>query len=134
MFKLNTLIKKINKKIEREKLNEKLNKSKLNNPTMLNWLWEFSKKIVIGIFVIYVITYLFSWILIFTSGIYNWNISYLDTLLTETNSTFKVIIGSYLIKSMFENVMKISKNNQTTEENVEINEEFDVEIIEDEEC
>ena len=72
---MNKLSKKITEEIKCEELKEQLNKSKLNNPTMLNWLWEFSKKIVVGLFVIYVLTYLFSWSLILLSGMYGWNIT-----------------------------------------------------------
>ena len=117
---MNRLSKKITEEIKCEELKEQLNKSKLNNPTMLNWLWEFSKKIVVGLFVIYVLTYLFSWILILLSGIYGWNVTFLDTLISETNSTFKIVIGGYLIKSMAENVIKIKNTSSTTSSNDEV--------------
>ena len=117
---MNKLSKKITEEIKCEELKEQLNKSKLNNPTMLNWLWEFSKKIVVGLFVIYVLTYLFSWILILISGIYSWNVTFLDTLISETNSTFKVVIGGYLIKSMAENVIKIKNTTSTTSSDDEV--------------
>lgn len=120
---MNKLSKKITEEIKCEELKEQLNKSKLNNPTMLNWLWEFSKKIVVGLFVIYVLTYLFSWTLILLSGMYGWNITFLDTLISETNSTFKVVIGGYLIKSMAENVIKIKNTTSTTSSNDEVVEE-----------
>ena len=120
---INKLSKKITKEIKCEELKEQLNKSKLNNPTMLNWLWEFSKKIVVGLFVIYVLTYLFSWILILLSGIYSWNVTFLDTLISETNSTFKIVIGGYLIKSMAENVIKIKNTTSTTSSDDEVVEE-----------
>ena len=117
---INKLSKKITREIKCEELKEQLNKSKLNNPTMLNWLWEFSKKIVVGLFVIYVLTYLFSWTLILLSGMYSWNITFLDTLISETNSTFKIVIGGYLIKSMAENVIKIKNTTSTTSSNDEV--------------
>lgn len=117
---INKLSKKITKEIKCEELKEQLNKSKLNNPTMLNWLWEFSKKIVVGLFVIYILTYIFSWILILLSGIYGWNVTFLDTLISETNSTFKIVIGGYLIKSMAENVIKIKNTTSTTSSDDEV--------------
>ena len=117
---INKLSKKITKEIKCEELKEQLNRSKLNNPTMLNWLWEFSKKIVVVLFVIYVLTYLFSWILILLSGIYSWNVTFLDTLISETNSTFKIVIGGYLIKSMAENVIKIKNTTSTTSSDDEV--------------
>ena len=117
---INKLSKKITEEIKCEELKEQLNKSKLNNPTMLNWLWEFSKKIVVGLFIIYVLTYLFSWSLILLSGIYSWNVTFLDTLISETNSTFKIVIGGYLIKSMAENVIKIKNTTSTTSSDDEV--------------
>ena len=117
---MNRLSKKITEEIKCEELKEQLNKSKLNNPTMLNWLWEFSKKIVVGLFAIYVLTYLFSWTLILLSGMYSWNITFLDTLISETNSTFKIVIGGYLIKSMAENVIKIKNTTSTTSSDDEV--------------
>ena len=117
---MNKLSKKITEEIKCEELKEQLNKSKLNNTTMLNWLWEFSKKIVVGLFVIYVLTYLFSWTLILLSGMYGWNITFLDTLISETNSTFNVVIGGYLIKSMAENVIKIKNTTSTTSSDDEV--------------
>ena len=120
MSKINKLSKKIDDKIKKTKLLKQLNEVKNNNPTMLNWLWEFSKKIIVGLFIIYVITYIFSYALILLSAKCGWNISYLDTLITETNSTFKIIIGGYLIKSMTENVFKIKNNNSSSE----VEEEF----------
>ena len=133
MSKINKLTQKITSKIKQEELTEKLNKAKLNNPTMLNWLWEFSKKIIVGLFIIYVVTYIYTYVLILLSAKFNWNISYLDTLISETNSTFKIIIGGYLIKSMMENVFKINKTNNSSsiseeefvdEETCEIDEEI----------
>ena len=117
---MNKLSKKIAEEIKCEELKEQLNKSKLNNPTMLNWLWEFSKKIVVGLFVIYLLTYLFTWTLILLSGMYGWNITFLDTLISETNSTFKIVIGGYLIKSMAENVIKIKNTISTTSSSDEV--------------
>ena len=111
---MNKLKNTISKKIKKEKMFELLNSAKTNNPTMLNWLWEFSKKIIVGLFIIYVITYIFTYALILFSARYNWNVSYLDTLITETNSTFKVIIGGYLIKSMAENVFKIKNSTDSS--------------------
>ena len=63
MSKINKLSKKIDDKIKKTKLLKQLNEAKNNNPTMLNWLWEFSKKIIVGLFIIYVITYIFSYAL-----------------------------------------------------------------------
>ena len=79
------------------------------NKKYVTWLQEFSKKIVIVTFLLYFITSIFSIILVylsFQSGI----ISGIDTLIVETNNTFRDIIGGYIIKSAIENAVKIGGN------------------------
>lgn len=79
------------------------------NKKYVTWLQEFSKKIVVVTFLLYFITSIFSIILVylsFQSGI----ISGIDTLIVETNNTFRDIIGGYIIKSAIENAVKIGGN------------------------
>lgn len=75
----------------------------------LVWVQEFSKKIVVIVFGFYLIISIASLILVYLSfqqGI----ISGIDTLISETNETFRVIIGGYIIKSAAENSFKIAGN------------------------
>lgn len=79
------------------------------NKKYVSWVQEFSKKIVVVTFFLYFITSIFSIILVylsFQSGI----ISGIDTLIVETNNTFRDIIGGYIIKSAIENAVKIGGN------------------------
>lgn len=73
------------------------------------WVQEFSKKIVVVTFLVYLITSIFSALLVywsFKSGM----MSGIDTLISETNNTFREVIGGYIIKSAIENAVKIGGN------------------------
>lgn len=73
------------------------------------WVQEFSKKIIVVTFILYIANTLFSAYLIYlsyTQGI----ITGLDTLISETNSTFREVVGGYIIKSAIENAIKIGGN------------------------
>ena len=73
------------------------------------WVQEFSKKIVVVTFLLYLATSIFSALLVywsFKAGM----ISGIDTLITETNNTFRDVIGGYIIKSAIENAVKIGGN------------------------
>lgn len=80
-----------------------------NTKKYFTWVQEFSKKIVFAIFVIYVITAVFMLAMVFLSY-QQGNISGIDTLITETNETFRQIVGGYIIKSAIENAVKIGGN------------------------
>ena len=73
------------------------------------WVQEFSKKIIVVTFILYIANTLFSAYLIYlsyTQGV----ITGLDTLISETNSTFREVVGGYIIKSAIENAIKIGGN------------------------
>lgn len=73
------------------------------------WVQEFSKKIVVIAFWLYLITSVFSLVLVYLSfkeGI----ISGIDTLISETNATFREVVGGYIIKAGVENACKIAGN------------------------
>lgn len=75
----------------------------------ITWVQEFSKKIVVVIFIMYIfssISSLFLVYLSFTQGL----ISGIDTFISETNQTFREVVGGYIIKSAVENAVKIAGN------------------------
>lgn len=76
--------------------------------TKKNFLWvqEFSKKIIVAIFLIYVLYNIVS-IIILSYSAYIGAISGFETLTTEINETFRLIVGGYLIKAGLENITKI---------------------------
>lgn len=73
------------------------------------WVQEFSKKIVVVIFVFYILISLASVGLVIASFQQGF-ISGIDTLIAETNATFRDIIGGYIIKAAIENAVKIGGN------------------------
>ena len=93
---------------DKEILNQEI-QSVENTKKYFTWVQEFSKKIVFAIFVIYVITAIFMLAMVFLSY-QQGNISGIDTLITETNETFRQIVGGYIIKSAIENAVKIGGN------------------------
>lgn len=74
---------------------------------MLNWLQEFSKKIVAVTFVIFVIVHLYILVLFAISFFTTGDLEDVTTLLSETHITFRQVIGGYIIKSACENVPKV---------------------------
>lgn len=77
-----------------------------NNRIIYSWIWEFSKKVVFAIFLIYILNYILCWTASFLCGINGWEIPYIDTFVTSTNETTQIVLGGYLIKAMLENVFK----------------------------
>lgn len=75
----------------------------------LSWVQEFTKKIVVVIFILYVIAN----IIFLGIGVMSWlqnggELMYFTTLISEINSTFRNIIGGYIVKAAVENAIKIS--------------------------
>ena len=94
-----------------------MNKNINNNEKSYNWMWEFSKRVVVAIFIIYIVNYLLCWGAAFLCGMYSWTIPYIDTFVTTTNETTQIVLGGYLIKSMAENVIK-TKNKKNKDDKV----------------
>jgi hypothetical protein len=76
--------------------------------TKKNFLWvqEFSKKIIVALFLMYLLYNLIS-IAILLYSAYRGELSGFETLTTEINETFRLIVGGYLVKAGFENITKI---------------------------
>lgn len=72
-----------------------------------NWLLEFSKKVVFGAFLVFLISTAVEIYVIYKSSLLGEPIS-LDTFISETNNTFRIVVGSYCIKACMENLSKIS--------------------------
>lgn len=96
-----------------------------------SWIWEFSKKVVFAIFLIYIVNYLVCWGASFLCGIKGWDIPYIDTFITSTNETTQIVLGGYFIKAMAENVfsqknriVNTTQNNCNCNENIETNNDY----------
>ena len=75
----------------------------------LSWVQEFTKKIVVTTFFLYIV----SSIVFLGIGIASYlqsggEMMYFTTLVTEVNGTFRNIIGGYIVKAAVENAIKIS--------------------------
>ena len=86
-----------------------------------NWLIEFSKKVVVGIFIIYIVNYIICWTLSFLSGLNGWSIQYIDTFITSTNETTQIVLGGYLFKAMAENIIKVRNGNSSNKDMDNVN-------------
>jgi hypothetical protein len=106
-----------------------LKKTKKGVKNAISWTWEFTKKIVMLLSILYIVNWLYSAIVI-AIAIYNaGTFSYLDTLITETNETFRIVVGANVIKSCIENVFKYNdiggKAKQNEDTSIEISEKED---------
>lgn len=84
--------------------NLEINKS---SRSFFKWIQEFSKKIVTLTFVLFVLNNISALVLIMYNYFTTFDLVYLDILLTETHTTFREVIGGYIIKAAAENTIKI---------------------------
>lgn len=73
------------------------------------WVQEFSKKIVTGIFFVYLGGMILSGAMIAESYFLG-SLSGIDTFISELNQTFRDVVGGYIVKSAVENSFKIIGN------------------------
>jgi len=69
------------------------------------WLWEFSKRIVVSVTIIFIAVFLFSCILL----CFYPDSTALQSVIDNISDVFKVTVVSYALKAGFENVTKIRK-------------------------
>ena len=69
------------------------------------WLWEFSKRIVVSVTIIFIAVFLFSCILL----CFYPDSTALQSVIDNISDVFKVTVLSYAVKAGFENVTKIRK-------------------------
>ncbi len=88
------------------KENSILNESNDKISNSFSWLLEFSKKVVFWCFILYVISMIYIMVLLYLHYL-NGETSGFELFISETNTTFKLVVGSYVLKAMLENVIKI---------------------------
>lgn len=74
------------------------------NKKYISWVQEFSKKIVVIVFILYIAMSIISLVLVISTG------ASVDTIITEINTTFREVVGGYIIKAAIENAVKIGGN------------------------
>ena len=94
------------KKQDKENMNTDLNKHNEKASHAFDWLIEFSKKVVFGSFIVYLISTLVIITILFLNYLHGDTTGF-ELFITETNDTFKVVVGGYVIKAALENVIKI---------------------------
>ena len=70
------------------------------------WMWEYTKMIVNCLSVLYVLNWLYSLVVIVVAIKETGQFSYLDTLIGETNETFRIVVGANIVKAGVENIFK----------------------------
>lgn len=73
-----------------------------------NWLWEFSKKIVFTVTVIFIAVFFYACVLTW----FNPDSTAIPSLLDNICDVFKVTVVSYCVKAGFENCTKIRKRDE----------------------
>lgn len=78
-------------------------------PSAKRWLWEFSKRVVVAMAALYFISLVYAMAACYYAVNMAADTTALAALISETNETFRVVIGGYLIKAGVENATKIIK-------------------------
>ena len=79
------------------------------------WLWEFSKRLIAGVYIFYLLFTVFLLFMIYKTQ----DMNYISNLIEAVADIFKVAVVGYLIKAGAENVVKVSHScncEQITEE------------------
>lgn len=76
------------------------------------WLWEFSKRIVVSVSIVFFIVLIYSMIFMF----FNPDSTALQGLLDNISHIFEITVVCYAVKAGFENVTKIKKYNKEDNE------------------
>lgn len=74
--------------------------------TKKTWLWEFSKRVVVAVTIIYVIAIIYSEVFMFFYP----DSTAINGFVTDVSDVFKYTVISYAVKAGFENVCKIWRN------------------------
>jgi hypothetical protein len=90
----------------------------LDGDRVLSWLWEFSKKVVALVTMLYIISFIYAGVMCWQAINLAADTDALAEFIREINETFRVVVGGYLIKAAMENVAKIIR---TKEERIKDN-------------
>ena len=83
------------------------------------WLWEFSKRVVVVMAALYFISFIYAMVTCCWAVSLAADTTALSTLITETNETFRVVVGGYMIKAGVENATKIIKANREPQDDID---------------
>lgn len=91
------------------------------------WLWEFSKRLMVGVSICTVLITVFILYMIYSTG----DMNYISTLMETTSDVFKVAVIGYLVKAGAENVVKVSHSNNNEDTNTDYNNNSEIDTIEE---
>lgn len=80
------------------------------------WLWEFSKRVVVVMAALYFLSFIYAMVTCCYAIQLAADTTALGTLITETNETFRVVVGGYMIKAGVENATKIIRKTPQTDD------------------
>lgn len=95
--------------INRIRKREKTARAKEKAPLL--WIWEFSKKVVVTTTFLYFASFIYALLVCYKAIILTGDTTAVGTLITESNETFRVVVGGYLVKAGVENGCKIVSSN-----------------------
>ena len=78
----------------------------MNQKNAKKWLWEFSKRLVVAVTIIYVIAIIYSEVFMFFYP----DSTAINGFISDISNVFKYTVISYAVKAGFENVTKIRMN------------------------
>lgn len=79
--------------------------------TPYGWLWEFSKKVVVTVTLLYILVTAYAIYATYVAVAQVADTTALSTIITELNETFRIVVGGYIVKAGTENVAKIITTN-----------------------
>ena len=87
---------------------------KININKERKWLWEFSKRLMVGVSIFTILITIFILYMIFKTE----DMSYISSLIETTSDVFKVSVLGYLVKAGAENVVKVSHSSNIDEQEI----------------
>ena len=85
-------------------MDDRMNRTAEKSIEFIDWVQSFTKRIIVVVFAIFIIIDLVTLAVAVVACFRNADSNAITILITETNSTFRDIVGGYLIKAAFENV------------------------------
>lgn len=83
-------------------------------PNATHWLWEFSKRVVLICFLLYIFSFFYSCFVMWQSK----DFTYLGTYISEASDILKTCVFGYFVKAGVENAIKIKVQGKAGTENV----------------
>lgn len=87
-------------------INEMMNTTSCHYVSHVDWVQSFTKKVIIALFVIYILSDIYGLIMSIVLYLQTMDPSLISSIISETNITFRDIVGAYILKSLGENISK----------------------------